>query len=523
MLVAGCTFGSSGATQTGAHADGTSSAASTTGVSVASTGPSQGGTDAGSTAADSTGVVSMDSGDTDTGGCTLPASPGCPCQMHPDCERGTSCVEDVCTPTECGNGRLELGEACDDGNRVQDDGCEPDCQVSTGVAQVALGDEHTCARTHAGQVKCWGRGGGGRLGYGNTDDIGLVDTPADHAFVSLGAPVVDLCAGPLHSCVALADGDVRCWGDGGQGKLGTGSNTGTIGDTENPDDIDPIEIGGVALAVTCGSQHSCALLQGGDVRCWGNHQYGRLGSLAVAVVGDNEHPNIFAPVDVGGVATQVVAGGEHTCALLEGGDARCWGRATSGKLGNGTTTPDIGDDEPPSANGNIIDFTAAIVQLSAGLMHTCALLDDGAVKCWGEGGDGQLGYGDAEDVGDDETIARFVQFVSAGGAAVGVYAGGSHTCVVLQTNEVRCWGLGGDGRLGYGDVMPHLAAPNVAVNLGVGLSPRDMDLGVRHTCARVTGGQLVCFGLNSRGQLGVGNNLPVGDDEDPAGAGLVSF
>lgn len=457
-----------------------------------------------------------------TGGCVVPAALDCPCEGDDDCIDGLFCADDVCIASSCGNGIVEGDEGCDDGDRVDDDGCDIDCQPSTGIAQMVGGAEHTCARTHEGEVKCWGEGASGRLGLGNMDDVGASNTPAEMRPVDVGGVVVDICAGADFTCVALEDGDARCWGDAAQGKLGTANNQ-DIGDDEPPSMPDPIEIGGTAIGVACGSLHACVLLSGGAVRCWGVSNSGRLGNMVNESIGDDEHPNEIDPVVVGGAVADVVAGAEHTCALLEDGSVRCWGNAALGRLGNGNAMENIGDDEPPSVATNIVALGAPAVQITAGDAHTCALLDDGSIKCWGEATNGQLGNGDdMEDLGDDETLDTVDPVPLP--AAIAIGAGGDHSCAVLTSGDVTCWGEAGFGQLGNESTIDVVTPTGLAVNLGQDVDVVSVGAGAGHTCARIEGGALICFGLNTRGQLGYGEGTdPVGDDEPPAFAGAVPF
>ncbi len=132
---------------------------------------------------------------------------------------------------------------------------------------------------------------------------------------------------------------------------------------------------------------------------------------------------------------------------------RCWGDGASGRLGYGNVN-DIGDTELPGSAGPVdIGTNRKAVAIAAGGDHTCAILDTGAVRCWGEGGLGQLGYGNTDDIGDNETPGGFGPVnLGAGRKAVAIAAGESHTCAVLDNGRVRCWGSGLDGRLGYGNV-----------------------------------------------------------------------
>ncbi len=144
-------------------------------------------------------------------------------------------------------------------------------------------------------------------------------------------------------------------------------------------------------------------------------------------------------------ATQLALGHDHTCVLLADGVVRCWGLGTFGRLGTGSTAT-IGDDEPASA-GKRVELGAKAVAITAGTMHTCALLESRRVRCWGQGKMGALGYGTPDDVGDDETPAS-IGDVPLGEDVVQVAAGGSVTCALLVSGSVRCWGDNLDGALG---------------------------------------------------------------------------
>jgi alpha-tubulin suppressor-like RCC1 family protein len=137
------------------------------------------------------------------------------------------------------------------------------------------GSHHTCAIVGGGDVRCWGEGEDGRLGYGNVDDIGDTETPASVPPVALGGKAVAVSAGGAHTCAVLETGAVRCWGYGNDGQLGYG-NGDSIGDTETPASVAPVVLGAKAVAISAGAYHSCALLETGRVRCWG---YGAEGSL----------------------------------------------------------------------------------------------------------------------------------------------------------------------------------------------------------------------------------------------------
>jgi hypothetical protein len=143
------------------------------------------------------------------------------------------------------------------------------------------------------------------------------------------------------------------------------------------------------------------LLESGNVRCWGNGTYGRLGYGNTNNIGDDETPGSVGDVNVGAPVAQI-ATGQNTCARLTNGNVRCWGRADAG-LGymNGEM---IGDDETPASAGDV-NIGASVAQVAVGTYHACARLTSGALRCWGDGYVGQLGYGNTKFIGDDETPA----------------------------------------------------------------------------------------------------------------------
>jgi hypothetical protein len=272
-------------------------------------------------------------------------------------------------------------------------------------------------------VQCWGQGDGSR------------------ATVATGASQV--AVGFHHACV-LVDGQVRCWGWNQRGVLGTA-------DDVVRDRPQAVFLGKPVLAIAAGEQHTCAITADHRLRCWGEANDGALGYGNTRVVGDDEQPASAGDVPLGEDVAQVVAGSKHTCALVEHGRVRCWGAGGAGQLGTGFINA-IGDDEPASES-SVVPLGGKAVALAAGAYHTCALLDTGAVRCWGLDADGQLGYGRHDEngynnIGDNEP-ASTAGDVPLGEPAVEITAGAKHTCAVLRSGGLRCWGTGLDGRLGY--------------------------------------------------------------------------
>ena len=322
-----------------------------------------------------------------------------------------------------------------------------DVDVGGAVAQIAAGFSHTCGMLTTGAVRCWGNNFIGQLGYGNTDTIGDNETSASAGDLDVGGAVAQIAAGFSHTCGMLTTGAVRCWGTGGTGQLGYG-NTNNIGDDETPASAGDVDVGGTVAQINAGGSHTCALLDIGAVRCWGGGSVGQLGYGNTRIIGDDETPASAGNVNVGGPVAQIAAGYAHTCALLVSGAVRCWGDGERGRLGYGNITS-IGDDETPASAGDV-DVGGTVTQITAGFEHTCALLDTGAVRCWGTGHNGRLGYGNINHIGDNETPASAGD-VDVGGTVTRIAAGGFHTCALLDTGAVRCWGNNISGQLGYGN------------------------------------------------------------------------
>jgi len=374
------------------------------------------------------------------------------------------------------------------------------------ATQIEAGRDHTCALVNDGDIFCWGRGDFGQLGLGNTDDVGDDELPNSLGLIDLGgAKATQLSSGSHHTCALLTDGNVRCWGDGSLGQLGLG-NTDNIGDDESP--TSNVNLGGATVTqIIAGDFHNCALLSDGSVRCWGWNQFGQLGLSNTDHIGDDETPT--TSVNLGGaIVTQIAAGGTHTCALLTGG---CWGRGVLGALGLGNGD-NIGDDESPTVNVNL--GGEIVTHMTAGSSHNCVTFSSGGVRCWGSGGSGILGIESTATVGlsDTPTIN-----VNLGGATVAQMAAGiGHTCALLSDGNVRCWGLGTRGRLGLGNVdnIGDDESPTVNVDL-LGMSVSQVTANGNHTCVLMTDGSVRCWGDGSRGQLGLGNTNDIGDDETP--------
>ncbi len=358
---------------------------------------------------------------------------------------------------------------------------------------------------------------------GSDDDAASDGTETDAMDAPVGVGAVRIAAGGNHTCVVLDDGNVKCWGRGTNGALGYGDSK-DVGDNEAPSTVGTAMVGITVAEISAGNDHTCVVGTTGTVRCWGNNNDFVLGypAFAGATIGDNETPSTAGDVQLGGTAVQIGAGSSHTCALTNTGGVRCWGRGASGRLGYGNTN-DIGDNENPSIAGDLV-LPGLAMQIAVGDAHACALLSNGSVVCWGLGVNGRLGYGNSDSIGDNEEPIS-AGTVAIGGPAVQLAAGGLHTCALLATRQVVCWGRGASGALGYGNTQDigDNETPAAAGAVAVGADVEAISAGDNFTCALLVGGGVKCWGAALLGQLGTGNTVPIGDTEFPSAIGPIDL
>lgn len=233
-----------------------------------------------------------------------------------------------------------------------------------------------------------------------------------------------------------------------------------------------------AAQISAGLYHTCVLTTAGGVKCWGENSWGQLGA------GDNLGHGL--PTEVTGLATGIAAvsaGYAHTCALTVAGTVKCWGFNADGRLGDGSQ---LDSNVPVDVSG-----LAGVRAIAAGGQHTCALTLAGTVSCWGFNGNGQLG--------DGSTVDSTTPVDASGlSGAVAVATGSHHSCAVVG-DRLRCWGL----------------TPADVYGLTSGV--RDIAMGYRHSCARMTGGAIQCLGYNWYGQLGDASNTDASSPVNPVG------
>lgn len=387
------------------------------------------------------------------------------------------------------------------------------------IVQVVAGENHSCALSTVGGVRCWGDNGGGQLGTGDkvdrltpTPTLAPVGTSGD----LLGAS--QIAANYFTTCALLESKEVACWGFNRNGQLGSGSGT--------VDDVRPVyvQFEGSNLSsiksISAGTRHVCAVSETGNAYCWGDNRFSQIGDgtstlrdTAVAVV-DEAGTGLLTGVE------EIAAGHIHTCARLTSGEARCWGFRF--QLGTGSSV----SSATPVAVRNSDDTAnlTGVTSIQTRYSSTCALTSPGDVMCWGINGSGQLG--------DDSTSTRLLPVPVMGEDGIGtlsnvstITVGDEFACALDSVDDFFCWGANSSGQLTTGDFVSSstpegttldratLKTPLLGVNSIVG--------GELHSCVLTDAGEVLCWGDNGGGQLGVGDkvdreyptpvNAPVGE------------
>ncbi|MDC0672384.1 hypothetical protein [Nannocystis radixulma] len=465
----------------------------------------------------------------------VPAAEDCDLEsVDEDCdgqvnESGPSCV--------CGDGFVSAGEVCDDGNTEGGDACSADCTEKLAPLHVYVGGYHSCALFTGGRVKCWGWNSFGQLGLGDAnhrgDQPGEMGAALPFVDLGLGNQAVDLAVGTTHTCALLVGGAIKCWGENGYGQLGQGD---TVRRGDQPGEMGAalpfVNIGTTDVAdIASGGYFTCAVLNDARLKCWGWNGNGALGLGNTNHRGDNpnEMGNALPFVDLGAGATvsALGVGDMHSCSVLTGGAVKCWGAGGNGVLGI-VDPGHIGNE--PGEMGNAL-VTVELTQPATGVGVTsssnCITFPDGSIRCWGFNGQGELGLGDTDDRGDlpGEMGAAFPP-VDVGAPVLSVHGGASLFCARTASHAVKCWGRNDEGNLGLGDTedrgdQPGEMGANLPfVDFGAGRTVMELATSLYHSCALLDDGTVKCWGLNQYGGLGLGNTETRGDQPGEMGDAL---
>lgn len=410
------------------------------------------------------------------------------------CEPDMCRFGDVC----CGDGRVQAGEACDDGNLHDGDYCASDCQRVTGhcgdgIVQRSLEvcDEGSansdawhankrCRRDCRGHAPHCGDAEIQQEDGESCDDGNPSVTCSEACRVRMR-----VSAGHRHTCVLLDDGSVTCFGSDTVGQLGDGRVDTAYGPTVR-------NLDGYVRTVAAGAFHTCVVLADGSLRCFGNSDNGQGGGTATPGLGLTNH----GPAEVAGWdkhATWVGAGGYHNCVLTRTRRLFCWGDGDRGQLGRGhASSAELSPVEVP--------METDVQEFAVGKYTTCAATVRGALLCWGANDSGQVGDGD----GDGTDLTTPTPVVGLQERVLYVSLGGEHGCASLEGGSVLCWGANTFGQVGNGDDTADPILSPVSV-VGLPRSAVSTSCGAHHSCALLDDGSVWCWGRNSHGQLGNGD------------------
>lgn len=400
--------------------------------------------------------------------------------------------------------------------------------------RVYSGLSHRCARLGNGRVKCWGDELGGALGVvGGTRGDGANEMGDNLPFVDLGTGriVESMALGGAVSCAIVDDDSLRCWGKGTNGILGSGDSASRTAATNGMGEgLPAIDLGAgrTAKSVAAGTFHVCAILDDDSLKCWGYNGGGALGLGDTSSRGDEpgEMGDALPHVNLGAgrTARAVAIGESHTCALLDDGHVKCWGFNLFGQLGLNDT---VNRGDAPGEMGDALPSVwfgegRTAIAITVGAHHSGALLADHSLWCWGLGLSGQLLDQSAEQRNGPVAPIDF----GAGRSVKSVTSGQYHVCAILDDDSLKCWGSGQSGANGFGtvtnlgDQLGETGAWLPVLSLGAGRRVRQLSAGESSTCAMLDRGGVKCWGENKYGQLGLGDTASRGDNAGELGDAL---
>ena len=329
-----------------------------------------------------------------------------------------------------------------------------------------------------------------------------------------------LSSGDTHSCAIAMDDTTYCWGDNEKGQLGLGEaspdrfpvpNKVVIG--ENGSEIPK---GDILTSVAAGIRASCGISDKGDAYCWGDNTFGQLG------INSTTDYTVPKKVKVGTDGSEIPSGAKFTsiktkrlefaCATVDDGNAYCWGRGNIGRLGNGTETDMLVPKKvKKGTDGSEIPATAVIKQISTGSNHACAVTDEMKAYCWGGNTYGQLGLGSSVlqfNTPKQVRIGTDGSEIPVGSSIERISIATDHSCALASDKKIYCWGLNNKGQNGLGDVAPNRIVP-MRVHQGEIPSDEysfdDVSVGGYTVCAITTKKNIYCWGWNQMAQVGDGS------------------
>jgi cysteine-rich repeat protein len=405
-------------------------------------------------------------------------------------ESGWVCMGEPSTcETQCGDGIAAGTETCDGGGIANGDGCTASCDIEFGwTCDMAV--PNNCSLTSVfADVTLGGEGGCvlttlgdvGCFGVNTEGQVGNGTVDVETFLPAFALAGASAISSGDEHVCAILGGDVWCWGDNANSQMGPAS-------LPPADELMPLQITGLPANISQvegGYDHTCAIDGVGSVWCWGDNDNRQLGQGGTGTTDDPNPGEVALP---GGLtAIDLGLGENHSCAVLGNNTVACWGDDDGGQLGDGASGTDSGDATA------VVGLTG-IVDVEAGRDTTCALDNLGVVSCWGENADGEVGNDSTVDAATPVTVAL-------PSAADAVSLGGNFSCALLATDQIFCWGEGSDYQLGYGDLIDQ-SLPVEVQGVPAG-DVVDIEAGARGVCAIMASNERWCWGFSEEGQLGL--------------------
>ncbi|MDB4864922.1 hypothetical protein OAI00_00955 [Euryarchaeota archaeon] len=333
-----------------------------------------------------------------------------------------------------------------------------------------------------------------------------------------------LSSGGYTQCIITEDNRVACWGNNDQGKRGLGGGIGNASITP-PGKAGPWLVGNLSIGmveVSAGGWSTCSLKETGQIWCWGGGSYGQLGSGTdvcqdqgsggISCADASNYPPVQVSLPMGKTAVSLSDANQgHFCAILNTGEGLCWGWNEHGELGDGTVCiggnyfSDANNPSPAGCNAQNGRYTPVIVDdsnfptnssfisISMGFHHTCGIIDNNDLYCWGYNDQGQLGIGTTE-----QTNYPIPQLVDSN--VIGVSTGNNHACALYESQTIKCWGANSEGQLGTGNMF-YQNTPT-AINLSPNIPLISIESAYNANCAISEDFIPICWGANQFGQIG---------------------
>jgi alpha-tubulin suppressor-like RCC1 family protein len=350
--------------------------------------------------------------------------------------------------------------------------------TAASLETLSVGAGHTCYVNPHGTASCWGGNDHGQLGFGTSVDATQPSPVHGHTvFVSISA-------GYEHTCAISASAQALCWGDDSSGQLGTTPPAPHAFPLNNPHTSVPTPVyGGLSFrTISAGHDHTCGLTTKGMAYCWGDNEYGQLGT------GSKVSSSIPVPVVGGHTFRSVRAGMLFSCGVDDTGSLFCWGENSFGQLGDGSL---IKKAIPVAVLSNL-KFTS----VSVGDAHACAIATSGRAYCWGGTAEGVTSLHGKNDSPIPVAVMGGLTFSS-------VSAGRGITYAITQKGVAVSWGIGLDELALSEDEGPDNVPKRIFGTPK--LLFKALAIGFAHACGLSVSDGIYCWGVNTHGQLGIGS------------------